>query len=107
MNMSLQPNQLEALNLVYYSIYQGKSFSNFQRLFDDEILSSNHDWYEWIFILKAKLNQNCGKDFFGSSNEVQSEVNNRLYSLILADGMTSVYKTPAGKPIIERSIYFF
>lgn len=107
MNMSLEPNQQEALNLVFYAIYQGKDFSEIQRLYDDGLLSTNTGWLEWLFAVKSKLNQVEDNNLFGANDTTQSIVNERLYSIILNDGMSNIYKTPTGKPIIERYVNIF
>lgn len=102
MNMLLNLEQKEALNLVFYSIFQGESFADFQRLFDDGLLSNDSKWYEWIFVLKEKLDQTEADEFFKSNGTGRMLVNNRLYSLIFNDGMAMVYKTERGQQVIEK-----
>ncbi len=107
METLLTTNQPEALNLVFYSILNGKNFAEFQRLYDDCLLDHKVPWFHWIFILKARLNQNDAKEFFGVSDTSKAVVNERLYSLIFNDGMALAYNTANGKHVVERYIQYF
>lgn len=101
----LNLHKKEALNLVFYTLYHGKNFSEFQRLYDERLLNCKFEWHKWIFAVKAKIYQDESGDFFRANEEIKAVVEERLYALIFQDGMKKAYKTTNVQPIIERYAY--